>query len=144
MANELKELKSNYNNMKHIILMIITAILLVGCNLNSNDELENSSKNLVKVQVLKLNIESAKIEIENLENINKLLLKDINIGECISARKYLEHDLKELKTLCDSLNWHETCASYETYINDKRIYELTDRIKEYNDQLNSIKILFES
>ena len=144
MANELKGLKSNYNNMKHIILMIITAILLVGCNLNSNDELENSSKNLVKVQVLKLNIESAKIEIENLENINKLLLKDINIGECISARKYLEHDLKELKTLCDSLNWHETCASYETYINDKRIYELTDCIKEYNDQLNSIKILFKS
>ena len=143
MENELKGLKSNYNNMKHIILMIITAILLVGCNLNSNDELENSSKNLVKVQVLKLKIESAKIEIENLENINKLLLKDINIGEGISARIYLEDNLKEIKTLCDSLNCYSTCASYETCINDKRIYELTDSIKEYNDQLNSIKILFE-
>lgn len=123
--------------------MFITAILLIGCNLNSNDKLENSSKNLVKVQVLKLKIESAKKEIENLENINKLLFKDSNIGEGISVRKYLEDDLKELKTLCDSLNWHSTCASYETSINDKRIYELTDRIREYNDQLNSIKILFE-
>lgn len=136
--------------MKHIILMFITAILLVGCNLNSNDELENSSKNLVKVQILKSKIESAKIEIENLENINKLLFNETyKKEEGISVRKYLEDDLKEFKILCDSLTLCDnllisipTCALYEIYINEKRIYELTDRIKEYNDQLNSIKILF--
>lgn len=124
--------------------MFISAILLVGCNLNSNDELENSSKNLVKVQVLKIKIETAKIEIEHLENINKLLLKDINIAGDISPRKYIEDDLKFLKAKCfdDSLSTFNDCVFYENYINDKRIYELTDRIKEYNDQLNSIKILF--
>ena len=124
--------------------MFISAILLVGCNLNSNDELENSSKNLVKVQVLKMKIETAKIEIEHLENINKLLLKDINIAGDISPRKYIEDDLKFMKAICfdDSLSTFNDCVFYENYINDKRIYELTDRIKEYNDQLNSIKILF--
>lgn len=126
--------------------MFISTILLVGCNLNSNDELENSSKNLVKVQVLKMKIETAKIEIEHLENINKLLLKDINIAGDISPRKYIEDDLKFMKAICfdDSLSTFNDCVFYENYINDKRIYELTDRIKEYNDQLNSIKILFES
>lgn len=126
--------------------MFISAILLVGCNLNSNDELENSSKNLVKVQVLKIKIETAKIEIEHLENINKLLLKDINIAGDISPRKYIKDDLKVLKAICfdDSLSTFNDCVFYENYINDKRIYELTDRIKEYNDQLNSIKILFKS
>lgn len=126
--------------------MFISAILLVGCNLNSNNELENSSKNLVKVQVLKMKIETAKIEIEHLENINKLLLKNINKAEDISPRKNIEDDLKFMKAICfdDSLSTFNDCVFYENYINDKRIYELTDRIKEYNDQLNSIKILFES
>ena len=88
-----------------------------------------------------MKIESAKIEIDHLESINKTILKSESIDAAITSRKTLENELKMLKETCpDDLSGdYRDCLFYESTINQKRIYELTDRIREYNDELNSLQ-----